>query len=288
MRKCVLSLTLAVVCAVAAEIAQAQTSASFDSAGVSIRYEVRGAGTPVVLIHGFTGSAQRHFGTPGIIDALSKEGYRVVAMDCRGHGQSAKPLDSEAYGLQMVDDVVRLLDHLRIDRAHIVGYSMGGAIALQMLVRHPQRLLTATMLGAGWEGDEARETKSMLLSLADGFDKKDATALIRGVQAGGGTLTEEQIAAANADLFTRNPPQVLAAIARGLLPLYDVQADRLRAVSIPLLALMGEYDNTPAAKRLVSIVPGAEYEELPKATHASSVRASATPLTTFLARHSRR
>ena len=86
-----------------------------------------------------------------------------------------------------------------------------------MLVHHPQRLLTANMLGAGWEGDEARETKAMLLSLADGFDKEDATVLIRGVQGGGGTtLTEEQVAAANADLFARNPPQVLAAIARGL------------------------------------------------------------------------
>ena|SRR5688500_4986035 len=125
-----LALTLAVIYTVGVGIPQAQTSANFESGGVRLHYNVRGTGPPVLLIHGFTGSAQRHFETPGIVDTLEKAGYRVISMDCRGHGQSAKPLDSDAYGLHMVEDVVRLLDHLRIDRAHVVGYSMGGAIVL--------------------------------------------------------------------------------------------------------------------------------------------------------------
>jgi pimeloyl-ACP methyl ester carboxylesterase len=157
-----------------------------------------------------------------------------------------------------------------------------------MLVRYPARLSTATTLGAGWEGDEAHETKAMLLRLADSFERKDATELIRGVRLDGKTgLTDEQVAAANADLFARNPPEVLAAIARGLLPLYDVTADQLRAVKVPLLALMGEYDDVPAARRLVSVIPGAELVELSGATHAS-VRPAVAPLVAFLARHSHR
>src|SRR6185503_733917 len=89
-----------------------------------------------------------------VMDALEKAGYRVVAMDCRGHGQSGKPHDPGQYGLEMVRDVVRLLDHMQITRAHIVGYSMGGSIATQLLVKHPDRLRTVTLLGAGWAGED--------------------------------------------------------------------------------------------------------------------------------------
>src|SRR4029453_6515858 len=107
--------------------------ASFDSNGVQIQYVDKGRGVPGVLLHGFTGSYARHWEAPGVLDALKTAGYRVIAMDCRGHGQSGKPHDASQYGVEMVHDVVRLLDHLHIDRAHIVGYSMGGAIANQLL-----------------------------------------------------------------------------------------------------------------------------------------------------------
>ena len=60
------------------------------------------------------------------MEALGTAGYRVIALDCRGHGQSGKPQDPGQYGLEMVRDVVRLLDHLNVERAHVVGYAMGG------------------------------------------------------------------------------------------------------------------------------------------------------------------
>src|SRR5204863_10119417 len=135
--------------------------------GVQIQYVDKGRGAPVVLLHGFTGSYARHWEAPGVLDAVESAGYRVIAMDCRGHGQSGKPHEVAKYGLEMVEDVIRLLDHLHIDRAHVVGYSMGGAIANQLLVRYPARLRSVTLLGAGWEGGDLQPITSFMTSMAD-------------------------------------------------------------------------------------------------------------------------
>jgi pimeloyl-ACP methyl ester carboxylesterase len=162
-----------------ASVAGQDLSGSFDSNGIKIHYIEKGRGAPVVLLHGFTGSATRHWEAPGVISALETAGYRVIAMDCRGHGESGKPHDPGLYGLEMVGDVIRLLDYLKIDRAHVVGYSMGGAIANQLLIRHSPRLITITLLGAGWEGEDLKVLATQFSALADGFDKKDATWLIR-------------------------------------------------------------------------------------------------------------
>src|SRR5258708_4213262 len=120
----------------------------FDSDGVRIHYIVEGKGEPVVLIHGFGVSIAGNWGAPGVIKALSDK-YQVIALDNRGHGQSAKPHDNAAYGLKMTGDVIRLMDHLKIKKAHIVGYSMGGFMTDKLLADHPERFLTATLCGAG-------------------------------------------------------------------------------------------------------------------------------------------
>jgi pimeloyl-ACP methyl ester carboxylesterase len=273
-----------------ASVAGQDLSGSFDSSGIKIHYVEKGRGAPVVLLHGFTGSATRHWEAPGVISALETAGYRVIAMDCRGHGESGKPHDPGLYGLEMVGDVIRLLDYLKIDRAHVVGYSMGGAIANQLLIRHSPRLITVTLLGAGWEGEDLKVLATQFSALADGFDKKDATWLIRAVSSSGQQgPTAEEIAAANASLFARNDSDALAAAARGLLPLYQVSADSLRGVSLPVLAIVGEQDtlNLEGVKRMAAVVRGMEVVRLPGATHASSVRPSAEPLVAFLNKHRR-
>lgn len=280
-------LIVAVIGLTAASVAQPTASASFDSRGVRIHYEVRGSGTPVVLLHGFTGAAQRHFGQTGVIDALVAAGYRAVAMDCRGHGESGKPRDPGAYGLEMAEDVVRLLDHLQIQRAHVVGYSMGGAIATQLLVRHPNRLSSVALLGSGWEAENLPGFRTQMLAMAEGFDQKDASVLIRGVRSGAESApTAAEVAALNAELFSRNPPEVLAAVARGMLPLWDVSADRLRSSKLPVIAIVGENDtsNLIAAKRMATVVSRLELVVIPGATH-QSVRVSTAPLLAFLQKH---
>ena len=123
---------------------------TFDSAGVPIHYTDQGSGTPVVLVHGFGVQSDINWRWPGCIRRLRSRGYRVIAMDVRGHGRSGKPHDPKDYGAELSDDIVRLMDHLGIAKAHIAGYSMGGFIVLKTVERHPDRLLSAVIGAAGW------------------------------------------------------------------------------------------------------------------------------------------
>jgi pimeloyl-ACP methyl ester carboxylesterase len=122
---------------------------TFDANGVKIAYFVQGKGEAVVLIHGWLSSAGINWSLPGITGMLAKD-YKVIALDVRGHGLSDKPAKEEAYGPELVEDIVRLLDHLKIKKAHIVGYSMGGIIAGNFLAKHPDRVLSGTLGGMGW------------------------------------------------------------------------------------------------------------------------------------------
>jgi pimeloyl-ACP methyl ester carboxylesterase len=122
---------------------------TFDSNGTKIAYFTEGKGEPVVLIHGWLSSAGVNWTLPGTTELLAKD-YQVIALDVRGHGLSDKPLKEEAYGPELVEDVVRLLDHLKIKKAHIVGYSMGGIIAANFMAKHPDRVLSGTLGGMGW------------------------------------------------------------------------------------------------------------------------------------------
>ena len=94
--------------------------------------QVPPGGQPVVLLHGFSGSLDTGWVETGVLPTLASD-YRVIALDSRGHGKSDKPHDPQSYGLQMGQDVVRLLDHLHIARAHIVGHSMGAGITAKLL-----------------------------------------------------------------------------------------------------------------------------------------------------------
>ncbi len=93
----------------------------FDSGGVRIRYLEQGSGPAIVLMHSYTGTLDRHFVANGVFANLAKD-HRVIAFDLRGHGKSDKPHDPAAYGEVMAGDAVRLLDHLKIQRAHVIGY----------------------------------------------------------------------------------------------------------------------------------------------------------------------
>src|SRR5512133_3344275 len=133
----------------------------FDAGGVRLRYIEQGVGEPVVLVHGFTNTAEI-WATNGIMQNLART-YRVIACASRGHGKSDQPHDPAQYGREMTLDIVRLLDHLNIKRAHVVGYSLGGYLVSQLLTLHPERLLSATLIaGAGrfdWNDARARQAE---------------------------------------------------------------------------------------------------------------------------------
>ncbi len=127
----------------------------FTEGGVSIRYRDFGQGEPVVMIHGYTDRLEMW---TGLADSLATT-HRVIALDVRGFGLSSKPADPAAYGTPMADDVARLLGHLRIGRAHLVGYSMGAAIAGNLVARHPSRVATALLIGGPFFPDSAAAAK---------------------------------------------------------------------------------------------------------------------------------
>ncbi len=150
-------------------VAPAAWAEEFDSNGVKIHYLVEGTGEPVVLIHGLLANAMLNWELPGIIAGLAKN-HQVIALDCRGHGLSGKPVSEDQYGVKMVDDVVRLMDHLGIKKADIVGYSMGGAITMKLMVLHPERVRSAVVGGMGWMNSDN-------VFPGDGNEKESQTAI---------------------------------------------------------------------------------------------------------------
>jgi pimeloyl-ACP methyl ester carboxylesterase len=136
---------------------------TFDAKGVKIHYLVEGTGEPVVLIHGLNSSALINWKLTGVISELAKD-HKVIALDLPGHGRSDRPMQKEAYGEQLVDDVVLLLDHLKIKKAHIVGYSLGGMVTVKLMTKHPDRVQSALVGGMGWlkEGSVQQKGLEML------------------------------------------------------------------------------------------------------------------------------
>src|ERR671935_1293946 len=117
-------------------ITQAKGTGKYaDVNGVNLYYEIHGAGRPIILLHGGLGSGEM-FGP--VLTLLAAE-HQVVAVDLQGHGRTAdidRPLDVRL----MADDIAALIDHLGLDRPDVVGYSLGGGVALQTAARHPDRV----------------------------------------------------------------------------------------------------------------------------------------------------
>jgi len=122
---------------------------AFNANGVKISYSLQGEGEAVVLIHGLLSRSRIDWDDPGTAALLAKD-HQVVALDLPGHGLSDKPVKEEAYGLELVEDVIRLMDHLEINKAHVVGYCLGSIVAAKLLARHPDRVLSGTFGGMGW------------------------------------------------------------------------------------------------------------------------------------------
>ncbi len=122
---------------------------TFDSNGVPVFYTVEGEGEPVILIHGLAAQSDWNWRYPGVTRMLAKD-FQVISMDIRGHGLTGKPTAPEAYGMEMIEDVVRLMDHLGLPSAHVAGYSLGGFIALKLAVTHPERVRSVAYCASGW------------------------------------------------------------------------------------------------------------------------------------------
>jgi pimeloyl-ACP methyl ester carboxylesterase len=138
--------------AVASDLSLQWEYPAFYAKGVKISYSVQGEGETVVLIHGLFGSSGFEWEVPGTT-ALLAEKFKVIALDLPGHGLSDKPTMEKAYGLELVEDVIRLMDHLKIDKAHVVGNCLGSIVAAKLMAKHPDRVLSGTLAGMGWLRD---------------------------------------------------------------------------------------------------------------------------------------
>jgi pimeloyl-ACP methyl ester carboxylesterase len=127
--------------------------AAFDSGGLTLAYDDiagPGEGRPMILVHGFTSNRAENWRRLGWYGALERRRMRTIALDTRGHGESAKPHDPAAYGRDnMAGDILALMDHLGVERAHLLGFSMGSRLALAAALRAPKRFATLTMGGIG-------------------------------------------------------------------------------------------------------------------------------------------
>jgi pimeloyl-ACP methyl ester carboxylesterase len=217
----------------------------FDSKGVKIRYVAEGKGEPVILIHGFSAPSaemmwvKSPLGDINILPTLAKE-FRVIAPECRGHGKSGKPHDAKDYGAEMAADVIRLMDHLKIEKAHVVGYSMGSAIAGNLLADHPDRLLSVTFGGGAPVVDPPKEMAAMVEELAKSLEKGEGMGplIARLTPPGEKQPTPEEAAAVGKLALLGQDQKALAAVIRGL-PRLEVTADKLRANKVPVAFVHG-------------------------------------------------
>src|SRR3954451_21785729 len=123
---------------------------SFHNGAIEIAFLDEGQGEPIVLIHGFASNKQVNWVYPGWVAELTKNRRRAIALDLRGHGESSKPYDPAQYGIAtLAGDVTALMDHLNIDRADLMGYSLGARITGWLAYAQPQRLRSAVFGGLG-------------------------------------------------------------------------------------------------------------------------------------------
>ena len=253
-------------------VAPDPSSSSFRASdGVRIHYLEKGRGTPVLLIHGYTGSARGNWFSNGVAEALSKT-HRVVAIDVRGHGESDKPREASAYGAHIWQDALELLDHLGIDRAHVHGYSMGGAITTQLLAHAPERFITASYGGSGVRETDP-EWVAKVPADVEGTDPLEAEA--RSTLGASPTRDDE----------------ALALVRQTFRDAFATDLD-LASLDLPVLAINGEFD-APNSRthRMSRELRHFKSVVLPGKSHLTAIMAGYIPdlyidsLTEFIRRH---
>jgi pimeloyl-ACP methyl ester carboxylesterase len=230
----------------------------FDSDGVAIAYDIAGEGDPILLIHGFASSARVNWHDTGWVKTLTSAGYTVITFDNRGHGESEKLYDPEAYSAPiMAEDARRLLDHLGIPQAYVMGYSMGARIAAFLTVAEPERVralilagLAANMihgLGGSEEIAEALEAPS-----ADAIADPGARAF---------RLFADQ---------TKSDRKALAACMRA--SRQRIGEAELAQIAVSVLVVAGERDDIAGpVEPLVAAIPVAKGVVLPNRNHMNAV-----------------
>ena len=230
----------------------------FTTDGVRLAYQVEGQGSPVLLIHGFASTHRVNWVDTGWVKALVAAGYRVIMYDGRGHGQSDKPHDEDAYSLSlMAEDAVALLDHLGEPGADVVGYSMGAMVALVLAMNYPERVDHVVAAGVG---------ENLLLTTREADTVADAL-LANSIQSVDTRMGRMFRAFADQN---RQDRKALAACWRAVRQPFPV--DGLKAINRPVLVVAGgDDDQAGAPEPLAERIPGAVSSIVPGRDHMKAV-----------------
>ena len=231
---------------------------SFNNGAVEIAYLDEGEGEPIVLVHGFASTKNVNWVYPTWVSELRKSGRRVIALDNRGHGESAKLYDPAQYSIpDMAGDVIALMDHLGIARADVMGYSLGGRMTAWLALNLPHRLRSAILGGIGLamiEGGGPGENVARALeapSLEDVTDPVGRTFRAFAEQ-------------------TRSDRLALAACLRGSRGL--MSAEEAARIAVPVLIAVGTADEVAgSASALGNIIAGSQVLDIPNRDHMRAV-----------------
>lgn len=230
----------------------------FNSSGVDIAYDIAGEGNPILLIHGFASNGRVNWVDTGWVKTLVEAGHTVITIDNRGHGESGKLYDPAFYPApEMAEDSRRLLDHLGIPSAAVMGYSMGARISAFLTIRHPERVNRAVFAGlasrmvTGVGGGEAIAQALEAPSLAQVKDLVPRTFRVFAEQTG-------------SDL------RALAACMRSARE--KITEDALGGISCQVLVVAGEKDEVAGSvEGLTELIPASRGLVLPGRNHMNAV-----------------
>ncbi len=226
--------------------------------GRELAFRDVGEGQPILLIHGFASSAAINWEGPGWIEPLTEAGYRVICFDNRGHGGSSKFYEESDYGLEiMAADAGELLDHLRVEKAHVMGYSMGGRISAMLAYKQPEKVEKLVLAGNGYNmvdgGFPSSDIRDGLL--ADSFDDIE---------------TETGKAFRFFAEQTKSDLKALAACIMGVRS--PIEKELFAKLEADTLVTIGTEDTVAQnGEKLAEIIPNAVFKPIPKRNHMNAV-----------------
>jgi pimeloyl-ACP methyl ester carboxylesterase len=228
------------------------------SDGVDIHFLDEGEGRPVLLIHGFASNAVVNWVDTGWVRHLNRSGFRAIAMDNRGHGLSTKLYTPQDYGTpRMAEDARRVLDHLGIGRADVMGYSMGARITAFLAIQHPQYVRSAIFGGLGVNMVRPMAGTGPIATALEAPSIDDVT------------NPTARTFRAFAD-STKSDLKALAACIRGARD--PLSADDLKHLQCPVLVAVGSLDVIGgSAPDLAALIPGAQSVVMEGRDHMKAV-----------------
>jgi pimeloyl-ACP methyl ester carboxylesterase len=215
--------TIAFVLTIFASVQQTPTTGYAPVNGLRMYYEVHGSGDPVVLLHGAFMTITNNW--TGWIGELSKT-RKVIAVEFQGHGRTAD-IDRDISSANLADDVAALLEFLKVPRADVIGYSMGGGVAMQCAIRHPEKVRKVVSISSAFRHDgRGKEARDALPKLtAEAFK-------------GSPIETEYKKLSPTPNEFPNLVKHLLAAEAKP----GDLDVDKLKATKAPMFFIHGDAD----------------------------------------------